>query len=121
MPRFTPFQFLNCTPISPTQSFPEGGTSCFTSLNPAYPVVFLFSVAGTIALLFGLFGKRFIISPLFIIGMIALEYGLSGVVSRLLDTEAPVTGNPVIFTPFISIGTLALCLQAYRDQRPRAS
>ena len=121
MPRFTPFQLLNCTPIAPTQSFPEGGTSCFTSLNTAYPLVFLVSVAGTVTLLFGLLGRGFVVSPVSVIGMIALEWGLAGVVSASLNTESGVATNPVIFAPFVALGALVLCFQANRRLRPQTS
>jgi len=121
LPRFTPFQFLTCTPIPPSQAFPEGGTSCFSSLNPAYPLVFLLSVAGTVTLLVGWFGRGFIISPVFVIGILALEYGLSRIVSGFLDMESGVTVNPAVFLPFVAIGVLALCFRTYRYLRPRTN
>jgi len=118
MPRLSPFQFLTCSYIPPTPSFPQGGTTCSSSLNPAYPLVFLISVVGTVTLLFGVFGRGLVFSPVFVIGIIALEYGLAGVVSASLDTESGVSTNPAIFSPFVFIGALALCLQTYRVLRP---
>ena len=122
MPRFTPFEFLNCTPISPSQAFPEGGSSCFTSLNPApYLLVFLVSVGGTVVMLFGLLGRGFVVSPVSVIGMIALEWGLAGVVSASLNTRSGVAVNPAIFAPYVALGAVVLCFQAFRRLRPRTS
>ncbi len=118
MPRFTPFQLLNCPPNPSLQS---GGTPCFTSLNFAYPVVFVLSIAGAVLLLFGLFGKGFVVSPVSVVGFVALEWGLATMTSASLNTRGGVTTNPLIFSPFVVIGALVLCLQVYRRRRPQTS
>jgi hypothetical protein len=119
MPRFTPFEFQTCTPAAPTQSFPQGGTQCTSGLNPAYPLVFLLSVAGTVILLVGLFGGRFVLSPASVIGIIALEWGLAAIVSASLGTHSGVGVNPALFSPFVVIGAVVLCIQAIRYPRGR--
>jgi hypothetical protein len=118
LPGVTPFEVVNCSAgvVEPS----SGGPFCFNSVNPVYPVVFLFQVAGTVVFFFGKFGKRFIVNPVFVAGMIALEYGLSGVVSGTLDAQRASTFSPVIFAPLVVIGAGAISLQTVRRlRRPR--
>jgi hypothetical protein len=114
MPRVTPFELRRCFP----------GSQCFSSVNPDYPLVFLLSVAGTVLLFLGLFGRGFVLNPVFVAGMIALEYGLAGVVSAALDAEREAAGGPVVFAPLVAIGALAIAFQTSRrlrrGTRPRA-
>ena len=129
MPAFTPFQFVTCHPIPPsqsitaiqspsatppTQSTPEVSTECYTTLNGAYPLVFLLSVAGTVAMLYGLLGRDFIVNPVSVVGFIALEWGLAAMTSASLNTKGGVSESPLIFFPYVAIGALVLCIQAYR-------
>jgi hypothetical protein len=111
LPRFTPFELIHCLPASPLL--------CFSSVNPAYPVAFLMSLGGTVILFFGVFGKSFVVSPVFVIGMIALGYGLSGVVSGALDAQRASSTSPLVFVPLVAIGAVALCFQTYRRTRRR--
>jgi hypothetical protein len=117
LPRFSPFELVHCPPASAQPS--EGAALCFSSVNPAYPVVFLLSLAGTVVFFFGAFGKSFVVSPVFVVGMIALGYGLSGVVSGALDAQRASSISPAVFAPLVTIGALALCLQTYRRLRHR--
>jgi len=116
LPSFSPFELVHCTPgpLSP----PSQG-ACFSGVNPAYPVAFLLSLAGTVVLFFGAFGRSFIVSPVFVVAMIALGYGLSGVVSGSLDAERASTISPAVFAPLVAIGALALCFQTLRRLRRR--
>jgi len=38
--------------------------------EPAYQIVFILSGAGTTTFFFGLFGRKFVLKPLFIIGIV---------------------------------------------------
>jgi hypothetical protein len=109
MPSVTPFDSVHCLT----------STQCFNGINPAYPLVFLVSVAGTVVLFFGLFGRRFVFSPVFAIGMIALEYGLAGVVSSSLGAQSGPNLTPVDFLPFVTIGVVVLGFQRYLQLRLR--
>jgi hypothetical protein len=117
LPGVAPFEQVNCSVgiVEPS----SGGPFCFNSVNPVYPVVFLFQVAGTLVFFFGAFGKRFVVNPVFIAGMIALEYGLSGVVSDALDAQRANAISPVIFAPLVVIGAGVICLQTLRRLRRR--
>jgi len=118
LPGVTPFEQVNCSVgvVEPS----SGGPFCFNSVNPVYPGLFLLQVAGTIVFFFGAFGKRFIVNPLFVAGMIALEYGLSGVVSGALDAQRANTFSPILFAPLVVIGAGAIALQTVRRLgRPR--
>lgn len=117
LPRLSPFELLHCPPEAPAQ--PSQAATCFSSVNPLYPIVFLLSAAGTVVIFFGAFGKSFVVSPVFVAGMIALEYGLSGVVSGALDAERAQPIDPAVFAPLVAIGALALALQTYRRLRRR--
>ena len=119
MPKFTPFQFVHCTLATPAQA--PLISSCFTSLNADYPLVFFLSVAGTVTMLVGLLGRGFVVSPVSVVGMIALEWGLAAMTSASLETESGVSVNPVIFSPYVAIGALVLCFQAYRRLHPRTT
>jgi hypothetical protein len=117
LPSFTPFELVHCPgPLSPPAQ-----EACFSGVNPAYPVAFLLSLAGTVVLFFGAFGRSFVVSPVFVVAMIALGYGLSGVVSGSLDAERASTISPEVFAPLVAIGALALCLQTLRRLRRRPS
>jgi hypothetical protein len=115
LPGVASFEQVNCSAgiVEPS----SGGPFCFNSVNPVYPVVFLVQVAGTVVFFFGAFGKGFVFSPVFVAGMIALEYGLSGVVSGALDAQRANTFSPVIFAPLIVIGAGAILLQTMRRMR----
>ncbi len=117
LPKLAPFELVHCSP-APAQ--PSQGALCSSSLNLVYPVVFLLSLAGAVVFFFGAFGKGFIVSPVFVIGMIALGYGLSGVVSGALDAERASTIGPAVFAPLVAIGAVALCFQTYRRLRGRS-
>lgn len=116
LPNFSPFELVHCSlgPLSP----PSQG-ACFSGVNPAYPVAFLLSLAGTVILFYGAFGRNFVVSPVFVVAMIALGYGLSGVVSGSLDAERASTISPEVFVPLVGIGALALCFQTLRRLRRR--
>ncbi len=79
----------------------------------------MLSLAGTVILFFGAFGRSFVVSPVFVVAMIALGYGLSGVVSGSLDAERASTISPEVFAPLVGIGALALCFQTLRRLRRR--
>ncbi|MDG6914604.1 MAG: hypothetical protein JRN23_02385 [Nitrososphaerota archaeon] len=121
LPRTTPLQVQHCLPAAPPGS--EFQASCFSSVNPVYPLLFVASVAGTVLVFYGAFGRSLVFSPVFVAGMIALEYGLSGVVSRAVDPLA-VTEGPGFFAPLVVIGTVAVVFQVYRrllaGRSPRA-
>lgn len=114
LPSLSPFEVVHC-PLA------QGAEVCFSSVNPAYPAAFLLSLAGTVVLFFGAFGRSFIVSPVFVVGMIALGYGLSGVVSGSLDAQRASTISPEVFVPLVAIGALALCFQTFRRVRRRPS
>ena len=117
LPSLSPFELLHCPGPLP----PSAQGACFSSVNPAYPAAFLLSLAGTVILFFGAFGRSFIVSPVFVVAMIALGYGLSGVVSGSLDAQRASTMSPEVFAPLVAIGALALCFQTLRRVRRRPS
>ena len=106
LPRLTPFELEHCTY--------EG---CFSSVNPLYPVVFLASVAGTVILFWGEFGGAFVLSPVFVAGMLAVEYGLAGEFSAFWRAGTGTGANPDLFAPLVAIGALAICFHTYRRLR----
>jgi hypothetical protein len=116
LPGLSPFELVHCTP-GPLS--PQSQGACLSSINPAYPVAFLLSLAGTVMLFFGAFGRGFVVSPVFVVAMIALGYGLSGVVSGTLDAERASTMSPEVFVPLVAIGAAALSLQTLRRLRRR--
>ncbi|MHB8568541.1 MAG: hypothetical protein ACYC7D_15980 [Nitrososphaerales archaeon] len=69
--RLFPYEYYNCSAIS------GGGETCTGSINPIYPLLFLVFIGGIILIFAGLFGWRFIISPLFILGMGLFGFGAS--------------------------------------------
>ena len=109
LPYITPYDLVKCTPLG-------GGTECIGSLNLVYPAIFVMSMVGGGLAFYGLFGRGFVLSPLFILGMLALGWGLAGVIfgyegqlwcrsqAFLLSCIAT---NPDFFTPFL-VGGLAL-------------
>ena len=105
MPSITPFHVTRCVP----------GSACFSALNPDYPLVFVLSIAATGVLFFGLFGRGFVINPVFVAAMAALEYGLAGAVSALLSGH-----DPEIFAPLVAIGAVGLGIHAIRHRPGRA-
>ncbi len=117
LPNLSPFELVRCPPAS---GQPPQAALCLSSVNPVYPVVFLLSLAGAVVFFFGAFGRGFVVSPVFVIGMIALGYGLSGVVSGVLDAQRVSTNSPAVFAPLVAIGALALCFQTYRRLRRRS-
>lgn len=116
LPRTSPLQVQHCVPAAPPGA--QTQASCFSSVNPVYPLLFLASVAGTVIIFYGAFGRSLVFSPVFIAGMIALEYGLSGVVSGAVDPIAETRG-PGFFAPLVVIGSVAICFQVYRRLRPK--
>jgi hypothetical protein len=111
LPRYSPLEVPRCTPVAPPLS--EVGTSCPSSINLVYPAIYVVSVAGTALIFLGVFGRRFILNPVFVAGMIALEYGLAGVVARSIAGHGTL-GDVAIFAPLLMIGGLAISVQAYR-------
>jgi len=80
LPRFSPFEYWICNPS-------QGGTECSSYLNPLYPIAFLSSVGGTIAMFYGLFGRAFVLKPVFIVGMVLLEWSVLGLSFGYLSRE----------------------------------
>jgi hypothetical protein len=117
LPNVPPFEVLHCNPASPAQA--PLVSSCFSSLSPVYPATFVVSILSTVVLFSGAFGRRFVVSPTFVAGMVALEYGLAGTVSALLDARSGVARDPLIFALPVAIGAAALCFHAYRWLHPR--
>ncbi len=109
LPRLSPFEVTHCVP--------PGETVCFSGVNPAFPAAFLLSVAGAVLLFFGAFGRGFVVSPVFVAGMIAIAYGLSGVVTAVLDAQRANPESPEVFAPLVAVGALAIWLQTYRRLR----
>jgi hypothetical protein len=119
LPRVTPYEFLSCRVL-------RGAQECLGSPNPLYPLTFIISVAGTLLLFFGLFGRSFIFRPLFVFGIFVLELGMLPVVFGFLGTESCasqsgrffgttcIAHNPEGFYPFIALGALSISLQIYR-------
>jgi hypothetical protein len=87
MPGFTPYYFFNCSP------FGDGGTQCFGAPNLAYPIVLLIAMIGIGVAFFGLFGGSYVLSPLFIVGMLILGWGLSGLILGYIGLESCVEGR----------------------------
>ena len=78
LPAVTPFWVLSCSPIA-------GGTQCFGGPNLIYPAVFLISMAGAVLVFLGLFGRGFVIAPLFVAGLLLLGWGSAGMVFDYLS------------------------------------
>ena len=107
LPYVTPYDLMRCTPLG-------GGTECIGSLNPVYPAIFIMSMVGGGLAFYGLFGRGFVLSPIFILGTLAFGWGLAGVVfgyegelwcrSFLLSCVAY---HPEFFTAYL-VGGLAL-------------
>ena len=112
LPRLTPFEVVHCVP--------PGETVCFSGVHPAYPAFFLLSIAGIVVLFFGVFGRGFVFNPVFAVGMIALAYGLSQVVSAVLDKQRATPASPGIFMPLVVIGAIAIWFRVYRWRREDA-
>ena len=109
LPRVTPLELGHCT-----------YAGCFSSVNPLYPVVFLISIAGTVILFWGAFGGHFVVSPLFVAGMVALEYGLAAAFSAFWRAGQGTSVSPELFAPLVGIGGVAICFQTYgRLRHPR--
>ncbi len=72
LPSITPYEFVNCTHII-------GGTQCSSSANPVYTAAFIISMAGSVVLFFGVFGRRFVLGPLYVIGTLLMGLGSAGV------------------------------------------
>lgn len=113
MPALTPFTLVHCVYQTPGNA-PR--SECYTGINPDYPVVFIFSIAGTVMLLFGVFGRAYVTSPLFVAGMIALEYGLAGVVSSA-QQRTGVGESPLLFAPLLAVGGFVIVLHTIRYVR----
>ena len=114
LPRLAPFEFLTCSPI-------QGGTGCVEGMNTTYPIMFfLLSVCGTVFFFLGLFGKSFVLNPLFILGLILVEWGSAGLAfgylhSQWCASEASVTCiviNPDSFLGALVGGVLLISLQS---------
>lgn len=120
LPAVTAFEVVRCLPHAPPPS--NGSTvSCLSSVNLIYPLVFLVSIGGTVVLFVGIFGGRFVLSPLFVAGMVALEYGLAATASAILGGADGVSTNPLLFSPLVAVGSLALCVHAYRTLRKKTT
>lgn len=109
LPHLTPYDLMRCSPF-------EGGTQCLGSLNPVYPAVLVASMVGGGLAFYGVFGRGFVLSPLFILGMLVFGWGLAGVVfgyeGQLWCGSQPfllscIAYHPEFFTPFL-VGGLAL-------------
>jgi hypothetical protein len=115
LPKITPYQFFNCSPY-------DGGTQCFGSINTVYAAIFVVSMSGAILLFFGLFGRNFILSPLFIIGMLLDAWGLLGIIFGYTGFESCVSGkfpyslcmayHPEATEPFILVGSILIAVMA---------
>lgn len=101
LPAVSPFHVQRCL-----------SSSCFSGLNPVYPLVFVVSVVGTAIMFYGLGGRGFVFNPVFVASMVALEYGLAGTVSSFLSSE-----DPRIFAPLLILGILGIAFHAYRMRR----
>jgi hypothetical protein len=100
LPAVSPFHVQRCF-----------SSSCFSSLNPVYPFLFVVSILGTAVLFYGLRGRGFVLNRVFVVSMVALEYGLAAIVSALLSSE-----DPSIFLPFLAIGTVGIGYHTYRSR-----
>jgi hypothetical protein len=103
LPRITPFLFSDCG------SLPGGGSVCSSIFNPIYPLVFVASMWGAVALFHVLFGRNFVLNPLFIIGMLSLSLGLLAVIFGYLDWQWECT--QVGFVAVLPIGIA--CVHGY--------
>ena len=112
--KVTPYQFFNCSSY-------EGGTQCFGSMNPIYPIIFAISIGGLVLLFWGLFGRRFILNPLFIIGMILDAYGLLAIIFGYIGFESCGSGpipslcmayHPEFAEPFVLVGSVLIAAAA---------
>jgi len=109
LPRVTPFFFLNCSLLG-------GGTQCSSSLNFIYPTAFLFSMAGAVVMFYGMFGRRFILGPLYVVGMLSLGLGSAGVAFGYLERQWCVYNtwglcvgiNLQVFAPAIVAGLILI-------------
>jgi hypothetical protein len=108
LPRSGPLEIVHCT-----------YAGCFSSLNPAYPALFLVSVVGIVVLFVGVFGARFVLSPPFVAGMVALEYGLAGALSAFWRAGGSTVISPDLFAPLLVIGAFVVTLQGLRRLRVR--
>ena len=112
MPRFSPITLLHCF-FSSSGDPPR--SICETGLNPAYPLVFVLSIAGTVLFFFGVFGWSFVANRLFVIGALALEYGLAGMVASALGSSYGIFASPATtFVPLVLIGAVVLGYHASR-------
>ncbi|HUH99928.1 MAG TPA: hypothetical protein VLY65_02695 [Nitrososphaerales archaeon] len=108
LPRLAPLELGHCT-----------YAGCFSSVNPLYPLAFLLSVAGTIILFVGAFGGRFVLTPVFVAGLVALEYGLASAFSAFWRSGQGSAVSPELFAPLIFIGGLAIGFHTLRHLRTR--
>ena len=100
LPAVSPFHVQHCL-----------ASSCFSGLNPVYPLIFVVSIAGTAVLFYGVFGRAFVFNRVFAVSMIALEYGLAATVSSLLSSE-----DPSLFLPFLAIGVVGITFHTFRSR-----
>ncbi|MHB1869222.1 MAG: hypothetical protein ACYCPP_09825 [Nitrososphaerales archaeon] len=117
MPRITPYEFFNCSPY-------EGGTQCFGSINPIYPIIFIVSMAGAVLVFLGLFGGAFTLGPGFLLGMVFAGFGLAGIIFGYIAFKSCVSGrfpgpelcpayHPEAIEPFVLVGALLLAVNAF--------
>lgn len=89
---------------------------CSGSSNPVYPVAFLVSMAGPVVLSFGVFGRRFVLGPLYAVGTLLLGFGSFGVTFGYLcdqwSASQPyslcVAYDPEFFAQFIVAGLVLI-------------
>jgi hypothetical protein len=87
LPRVAPYYAESCHPFAL-------GTGCSPGINPLHPMAFVISIAATLLLLFGLFGRGFLRLP-FAFGIILLVLGLFYAVPGFLGLRACGSGGPV--------------------------
>jgi hypothetical protein len=102
LPSITPYEFLNCSPI-------VGGMQCSSSLNPVYTPAFIISMAGSVVLFFGVFGRRFVLGPLFVIGTLLMGLGSAGVTFGYL-AEQWCTSQTMLPCVFVNPGSFTLAM-----------
>ena len=111
LPKVTPYEFLKCSAY-------QGGTQCYSNLNPIYSIVFVVSMFGAVLLFFGLFGRAFVLGPFLIVGMLSLSWGLLPVIFGYLSLEwckkqiftLCVAYHPEFSEPLLLVGVLLIAV-----------
>lgn len=81
LPKLTPYDLLRCRPD-------QGGIECFGGMNPAYPILFIVAIGGLVMLFLGVFGRNFVVTPLFVSGVLIEACGLSGIIFGYIGFES---------------------------------